>query len=746
MVTGASLEVIMANEDSQNVFLELAIGCAVLIACRVSPSQKAEMVRLVRENVHPKPVTLAVGDGANDVPMIQEAQVGIGLAGREGRQSVNSSDFAIGQFSYLQRLLLVHGRWNYRRACKYTLFTFWRNMVQVLMIVYYTWMAAYSATCLFEDWIRLSFNFLCTMPILAVGCFDQDVEAEVALSKPTLYNCGRLGRDLNATKTLYTIWSAFVHSMVLHFVTILAFPSMALRDSGDYYTFGTTCYTCLLLDVNYRAAFLTCNHNVFTMGAIIMSCILYVVYLVVYPSNPFAANKLEPNMLQVPQHMIKSVYFWFCVIAVPLLAMMLDVFLNFIYHFFLPDVRDRVHMEAENSDSEADSMSSEVEEQSSSMCDEDPGKPLRATGTKFTKEDEKEIDLSAFGQQKLWSLRCENYTFKPVVYAGMFAGFLCIAMGLTAVYYSEASAQVRIMYADDSEGAHSLMGYPSGTKEDEKVMAKCNREEIPTTCTATFKVPRDMKPPILLYYAISPFYQNYGTYLKSESSVQLRGLDVSEHVLAKTCLENSTRYTPSGAEIEPCGLKAASMFNDTYELKGYDIDKTNIAWKSDVERYKNPSSYPYNASSSSTNKSHWWLFQQFPTVVKRSEGVDNEAFITWMRPSAFHDIWNPVGWIHKKISKGEELEVTIHSDFPSKPLQAYKMLVFTEWGAMGGRHNEFGILLVVCGGLCLFLAAFSICIGRCLTQGEGLHKTIQNALDPHAMESRRFSRGGRYSE
>jgi len=92
---------------------------------------------------------------------------------------VNNSDFAIGQFKYLQQLLFVHGRWNYRRACAYTLFTFWRNMVQVLMIVYYTWISGYSGTSLFEDWVRLSFNPLCTLPILAVGCLDKDVDEKV---------------------------------------------------------------------------------------------------------------------------------------------------------------------------------------------------------------------------------------------------------------------------------------------------------------------------------------------------------------------------------------------------------------------------------------------------------------------------------------------------------------------------------------------------------------------------------------
>lgn len=97
----------------------------VVIACRVSPLQKAWMVKLVRTGISPQPVTLSVGDGANDVPMIQEAQVGVGISGREGRQAVNAADFAIAQFQYLQRLLLVHGRLNYRRMCKFILYSFW---------------------------------------------------------------------------------------------------------------------------------------------------------------------------------------------------------------------------------------------------------------------------------------------------------------------------------------------------------------------------------------------------------------------------------------------------------------------------------------------------------------------------------------------------------------------------------------------------------------------------------------------
>merc|ERR1719183_440594 len=136
MVTGQALEKVIGSDKTEEQFLRIAKLCSVVIACRVSPLQKSEMVKLVRTRVKPTPVTLAVGDGANDVPMIQEAQVGVGILGREGRQAVNSADFAIAQFRFLQRLLLVHGRLNYRRACKFTLYTFWRNAVQVLMMFF----------------------------------------------------------------------------------------------------------------------------------------------------------------------------------------------------------------------------------------------------------------------------------------------------------------------------------------------------------------------------------------------------------------------------------------------------------------------------------------------------------------------------------------------------------------------------------------------------------------------------------
>ena len=112
VIDGDSLKLVLDSKIRQK-FLLLCKQCKAVLCCRVSPSQKASVVQMVKNGLDV--MTLSIGDGANDVAMIQEADVGVGIAGEEGRQAVMSSDYAIGQFRFLQRLVLVHGRWSYRR-------------------------------------------------------------------------------------------------------------------------------------------------------------------------------------------------------------------------------------------------------------------------------------------------------------------------------------------------------------------------------------------------------------------------------------------------------------------------------------------------------------------------------------------------------------------------------------------------------------------------------------------------------
>ena len=128
------------NEDDPEqraMLLRIGAGSRSVIACRLTPTQKRELVKLVKKDTVPAATTLSIGDGANDVSMILEANVGVGIFGKEGRQAANNADFAIGEFKFLRRLLLVHGRWNYMRQAKVFLYCMHKNMVLTLILFWF---------------------------------------------------------------------------------------------------------------------------------------------------------------------------------------------------------------------------------------------------------------------------------------------------------------------------------------------------------------------------------------------------------------------------------------------------------------------------------------------------------------------------------------------------------------------------------------------------------------------------------
>ncbi len=137
--------------------------CKAVVACRVSPLQKSLVVGLVKNNVKPEPMTLAIGDGANDVAMIQEAHVGVGISGHEGMQAVRAADYAIAQFRFLRSLLLVHGRWDYKRVCKVILYSFYKNIASCLVLFIYCFFNDFSGTTMFESWLGAGWNVIFTL-------------------------------------------------------------------------------------------------------------------------------------------------------------------------------------------------------------------------------------------------------------------------------------------------------------------------------------------------------------------------------------------------------------------------------------------------------------------------------------------------------------------------------------------------------------------------------------------------------
>lgn len=177
------------DESLKQKFLLLCKNCKSVLCCRVSPAQKAAVVSMVKNGLDV--MTLSIGDGANDVAMIQEADVGVGIAGEEGRQAVMSSDYAIGQFRFLQRLVLVHGRWSYRRLSETISNFFYKNMIWTFSIFWFQVFCNFDITYIFDYSYIIMFNlFFTSIPVILMGVLDQDVSDSVSLAVPQLYRRG----------------------------------------------------------------------------------------------------------------------------------------------------------------------------------------------------------------------------------------------------------------------------------------------------------------------------------------------------------------------------------------------------------------------------------------------------------------------------------------------------------------------------------------------------------------------------
>lgn len=202
VVDGDALELLMKTGTEQAraqlAFLHYTQQCAAVVACRCAPTQKAELVKLVRRNVRGA-ATLSIGDGANDVAMIQAAHVGVGISGQEGMQAVNAADFAIAQFRFLRELLLVHGRNNYRRLSVLVYYIFYKNVMMVLSVYWFNTYNAFSGSKWNLEVGYQLYNALFTLfPILWIAMTDRDVSDENSRVLPQLYQLGIRRHYFNA--------------------------------------------------------------------------------------------------------------------------------------------------------------------------------------------------------------------------------------------------------------------------------------------------------------------------------------------------------------------------------------------------------------------------------------------------------------------------------------------------------------------------------------------------------------------
>ncbi|KAE8629520.1 hypothetical protein XENTR_v10000513 [Xenopus tropicalis] len=243
VIDGGTLEIAM-HESLQSKFLQLTERCRAVICCRATPLQKSKVVKLVRNNL--QVMALAIGDGANDVSMIQVADIGVGISGQEGMQAVMSSDFAVSHFKHLRKLLLVHGHWCYTRLANMILYFFYKNLMFVNLLFWYQFFCGFSGTAMTDFWMLILFNLLFTsVPPIIYGILDKDVSAETLTALPELYKSGQTSQAYRSSTFWVTILDAFYQSLACFFIPYFAYIG---SDLGIY-SFGNFLITSALFVV-----------------------------------------------------------------------------------------------------------------------------------------------------------------------------------------------------------------------------------------------------------------------------------------------------------------------------------------------------------------------------------------------------------------------------------------------------------------------------------------------------------------
>lgn len=334
VIDGDALKVALANPEVQRKFLLLCKKCKAVLCCRVSPAQKAAVVRMVKDTLDV--MTLAIGDGSNDVAMIQAANVGVGIAGEEGRQAAMSSDYALGQFRFLTKLLLTHGRWSYKRFSEMIPLFFLKNVNYTFALFWYLICDNFDGTYMFDFTYLTLYNLIFTStPVIFLCVFDQDVNSAISMMVPQLYRSGIMQTEFTESKFWIYIIDGFYQSVVSFFFPYLVYYWSFQSANGlpiDHRFFIGVTVTCLsCMSSNFTVLLHQYRWDWLSFLAVSLSSISIFAWTGIYTSLTLSGEFYKAGKI-----MFGSTTFWSCLFVGLIVCMVPRLLWDIIQRIFFP--------------------------------------------------------------------------------------------------------------------------------------------------------------------------------------------------------------------------------------------------------------------------------------------------------------------------------------------------------------------------------------------------------------------------
>ncbi|KAK9401777.1 putative phospholipid-transporting ATPase IH [Crotalus adamanteus] len=350
IIDGAALSLIMKpREDGSSgnyreIFLEICRNCSAVLCCRMAPLQKAQIVKLIKWSKE-HPITLAIGDGANDVSMILEAHVGIGIIGKEGRQAARNSDYAIPKFKHLKKMLLIHGHFYYVRISELVQYFFYKNVCFIFPQFLYQFFCGFSQQPLYDTAYLTLYNISFTsLPILLYSLMEQHVSSETLKRNPILY------RDV--AKNAYLRWRVFIYwtflgvfdAVVFFFGAYFLFDNSTMTSNGQMFgnwTFGTLVFTVLVFTVTLKLALDTHYWTWINHFVIWGSLLFYIVFSLLWGGIIWPFLNYQ-RMYYIFLQMLSTGPAWLGIIMLIIVSLLPDVLKKVLCQQIWPTATERI--------------------------------------------------------------------------------------------------------------------------------------------------------------------------------------------------------------------------------------------------------------------------------------------------------------------------------------------------------------------------------------------------------------------
>ena len=307
IIDGDSLDLALKYLETE--FFTTSMQALSVVCCRCSPTQKRIIVKTIKKYTEAR--TAAVGDGGNDVAMIQEADVGIGIEGKEGLQASLAADYSIKEFKILSILLLWWGRLAYKNTSTVANFVIHRGLIISFNQFIFCCVFYYNAVPLYNGMLSLGYSTIFTALPSITLLLDQDVKIESVLKFPSLYKVLLKGRELNLKSFLWWLFKSIFQSSIIMFGSLLVFKNTIFLNIVTF-TFTGLIYLEILnvyMEINkYHwfmvvalvatfAVYTLCiflMRNIFDTSAMDFLSLLYILIMAIVAWAPFfITNKIK---------------------------------------------------------------------------------------------------------------------------------------------------------------------------------------------------------------------------------------------------------------------------------------------------------------------------------------------------------------------------------------------------------------------------------------------------------------------